>query len=81
MKSIEIRKEIKTLIAEKLGMENIEDEQILFGVAGGFDSLSLLTFVLDLESKFDVVIADDDLIPENFSSINNIANYIAEIVN
>ncbi len=44
--------------------------------SGVIDSAGLIHFVCYLEEKFDFVIPDEDLIPEKFTSINSIANYI-----
>ncbi|WP_407384141.1 acyl carrier protein [Ruminococcus sp.] len=75
----EVNKKIREMIKEKLniaaGADEIEDE-FSFGVANGFDSTSLLEFILELEDTFDIVIPDDDLIPDNFSSIIKITDYI-----
>ena len=77
MDNASIKKEIKRMIEQ----EFIEGEDLLFGVAGGFDSLSLLGFILDLERKFDVIIPDDDLVPKNFATIDSIADYITTLIN
>lgn len=81
MDNASIKKEIKRMIEHELKMEFIEGEDLLFGVAGGFDSLSLLGFILDLERKFDVIIPDDDLVPKNFATIDSIADYITTLIN
>ena len=49
-------------------------------MANGFDSTSLLEFILELEDTFDIVIPDDDLIPDNFSSISKITDYIVSLM-
>lgn len=81
MDSAKISKEIKKMVEQELNMQAMEDEALLFGVAGGFDSLSLLSFILELESKFNVIIPDDDLVPENFATIDSIATYITTLLN
>jgi acyl carrier protein len=40
------------------------------------DSLDLLKLISALEEEFDVQIPDEDLLPENFSSIGQIAAYV-----
>jgi acyl carrier protein len=40
------------------------------------DSLDLLTLITALEEEFDVEIPDEDLLPDNFSSIGQIAAYV-----
>jgi acyl carrier protein len=40
------------------------------------DSLSLVKLVMFLESKFSLVVKPEELVPENFSTINAICAYI-----
>jgi acyl carrier protein len=40
------------------------------------DSLDLLTLISALEEEFDLEIPDVDLVPDNFSSIGQIAAYV-----
>jgi acyl carrier protein len=40
------------------------------------DSLDLLTLISAVESEFDLEIPDEDLLPDNFSSISQIAAYV-----
>lgn len=72
--------EIGKMIKKELGIGELAGESLLFGVAGGFDSLTLLNFILELENKFDVIIPDDDLVPDNFSTVDRIAEYIETLV-
>jgi len=44
--------------------------------AGIIDSAGLIAFIVYIEQKFNIQIPDEDLLPENFSSITIIANYI-----
>jgi acyl carrier protein len=40
------------------------------------DSLDLLTLISAIEDEFEVEIPDEDLVPDNFSSIGKIAAYV-----
>jgi acyl carrier protein len=40
------------------------------------DSLDLLTLISAVEDEFDLEIPDEDLVPDNFSSIGQIAAYV-----
>jgi acyl carrier protein len=40
------------------------------------DSLDLLTLISALEDEFDLEIPDEDLLPDNFSSISQMAAYV-----
>ncbi|MGL5576481.1 MAG: phosphopantetheine-binding protein [Sarcina sp.] len=78
--NLEIRKMVKEKLELSIELELIEDE-FLFGTASGFDSTSLLEFILELEEKFDIIIPDEDLTPDNFESISKITNYIIQLRN
>jgi acyl carrier protein len=45
--------------------------------SGAIDSLRLMEFVTHIERKYGVTVDQDDLVPENFDSIEGIAQYIA----
>lgn len=63
-------------------------ETFLFGSADGLqddtsfldegivDSTGVLELVTFLEENFEIEVGDEELIPENLDSINNIANYL-----
>jgi acyl carrier protein len=48
----------------------------LYGTETGFDSFSLLEFILRLEDEFGIVIPDEDLDPDIFHSINTVVAYV-----
>jgi acyl carrier protein len=52
---------------------NDEDQLIESGI---IDSLGIMTLLVFLEEKFSLQISGDDLIPENFGSINTISDLI-----
>ncbi len=43
---------------------------------GIIDSTGILELVNFLEETFQIVVDDDDIVPENFDSLNNILNYL-----
>lgn len=49
--------------------EDLFDKEIL-------DSLQMVNMVSLIEEKFEIKIDVEDLIPENFSTVNGIVNYI-----
>ena len=57
--------------ARKTGLQN--DTLLLEG--GVIDSLGTLNIVEFLESSFNIRIADDDLVPENFASIDHLSAF------
>lgn len=54
---------------------NLDDEESLFD-AGILDSAALISFICFIEEEFSMTIPDEDLLPENFTSIVSIASYI-----
>ena len=52
---------------------NDEDQLIELGI---IDSLGIMTLLSFVEEKFSLQISGEDLIPENFGSINAISNLI-----
>jgi acyl carrier protein len=50
------------------------DESLLD--SGVMDSTGILELVLFLEEKFSIAIPDDEIVPENLDSINNIVAFL-----
>ena len=44
---------------------------------GIVDSTGVLELVMFVEQDFDVAVSDDEIVPENFDSINRLATYIS----
>lgn len=53
---------------------NLQDDTPLLGEI--VDSLGVLSLVTYVEEQFDIVISDDDLTPENFQSVNQLAAFV-----
>jgi acyl carrier protein len=49
--------------------------------SGIIDSLGILRFVEYLEAKFSINITDEELIPENFESIEALESFIGQKIN
>jgi acyl carrier protein len=74
-----VEQQIKTYIAENFmfssnGFELDEDESFLD--AGVVDSLGVLELVTFVEETFGVQVSDEEIVPDNFDSVNNLAAYI-----
>jgi len=54
----------------------IQDDDSLLD-RGLIDSTGILELVTYVEETFDFKVADSDLVPENFDSVNNIAKFVA----
>ncbi len=52
------------------------DPTVHFMEAGYLDSFDIISIVVDLETTFDVKISGALIVPENFKSIDSIANLI-----
>lgn len=50
------------------------DEQLLDGI---MDSTDILRLVFFLEEQFGIRVADDELVPEHFSTVRKIADFAA----
>ncbi len=53
----------------------LENDQSLID-SGVIDSTGVLELITFLESEFDITVEDDEVLPENLDSIDNIAAYI-----
>ena len=54
--------------------EFADDESLL--EAGVIDSMTMVDLISFLESTFSIQIDEDDMIPENFDSVNAIVEYV-----
>ncbi len=76
---MEIRKEIHNYLEENV-LFNSDDNSISdddsFMENGIIDSTGILELVSFIEGKFDFKVDDEDLVPDNFDSVNNLVSYI-----
>lgn len=66
---------IRNECLSKGSSETVTFDKNLFE-AGIIDSAGLISFISFVESEFSISIPDEDLLPENFSTIKTIADYI-----
>ena len=52
-------------------------DEVSFLDSGIVDSMGILEIVNFISEEFEVVVADEDLLPENLDSVNNINNYLS----
>ena len=76
---MEIQSRIRDYIAQNLlfsddGFGYTDDASFL--EEGIVDSVGIMELVLFLEENFDLTVDDEDLTPDNFDSVNKLANYI-----
>ena len=55
--------------------DSIFPDESLFD-RGSMDSLGLVSLVSELTSRFKIKVPDEDLLPDNFDSIESIARYV-----
>jgi acyl carrier protein len=71
---------IKTFIRTELiyDDENDFDENTNLIARGIVDSMSLVRLISFIEENYEIKVRDEDMVPENFSSLNKISRFIAE---
>lgn len=77
--SAETKEQIRRFVlttARSKGVTQVTDDQSLM-VNGIIDSLGIFRLVAFLEENFSVRIGDDDIVHENFQSINEIHRFVA----
>ena len=75
----EIAEQIQGYIARNLLFSDGEvdlDGDVSFLEEGIIDSLGVLELVSFIEKQFGVGVADDELIPDNFDSVNSLTSFV-----
>jgi acyl carrier protein len=62
-------------IAQRMGVQSFSDEESLIN-SGIIGSLAVFRLVSFLEETFSVSIADEDIVAENFDSIDKISRFL-----
>jgi acyl carrier protein len=70
-----IRQFIVNKLVKKADQKNIADSDNII-MSGVIDSLGIMHLITFLEDKFKIKIKDDEILPENFESIESISNYL-----
>lgn len=69
---------VRAVITDVVGpaaLEGVDDDAPLFeGMV--LDSLHLVAIVSELEQRFGITISPEDLVPDNFGSLNKIAHFV-----
>lgn len=66
---------VEELVADPAVTSLPHDEDLL--AADLIDSMGIQQLVTFLESSFGIAVADEDLVPENFRSVESIADFVA----
>lgn len=70
--------QIRDFVLEKFPLarrQHLKDSDALLET-GILDSLGVLDVVTFLEEKFSITVADDELVPENFQSIETLSAFV-----
>lgn len=72
-----IKEETSAFIKENTFVDKskLKDDTFIFR-DGYFDSMGFVTLISFLEDKFGIQITEDDLVEENFESINAISSFV-----
>ena len=72
--------QLKQLLSETLSIDTSDfDEQTeLLGAIPEFDSMAIMTLIIEMENQFGVSIADDDIDAETFATFGSLASFISQ---
>ena len=70
----------KFLVQQFPATKNVDNDEPLLN-NGLIDSLGILDVVAFLEKEFGIAVSDEDLLPENFGSIQNLSNFVQQKAN
>jgi acyl carrier protein len=71
----EVEKFIVEEIALGSGLESVDHDEDLLA-QDIIDSLGIVELVKFLESRYGIKVDDDDLLPENFQSVNSVVAFV-----
>ena len=76
----DVKAQIKTFVIENFlyGDESNLEDDTSFLRDGIIDSTGILELVGFLEETFSITVEDEELIPENLDSLNNVTNYVTK---
>jgi acyl carrier protein len=76
----EIKDKVREFVldaAQRKGLDSVTDDESLTD-NGVIDSLAIFRLVSFLEDNFSIRIADEEIVNDNFRSVNAIENFVAE---
>jgi len=77
---MEVKEQVRQYIIENFlfGDDSpLENDSMSLLDGGIIDSVGVMELVAFLEQDFDISVADDDLIPENLDSVDNLVGFIS----
>jgi acyl carrier protein len=79
VKQMNVKQQIRSYVAESLFFSSDDydlDDDMSFLDEGVVDSTGVVELVLFVEENFDIEVDDDEIVPDNFDSVNNLVAYI-----
>lgn len=78
MKNLQLKSDIRNFIVENFlyGKRDGLEDDVSFLEKGLIDSTGVLELVAFVEEKYGISVDDEELIPENFDSINRLSDFI-----
>jgi len=76
----QLKTELRQYIAENFLFgqdETAFTDEVSFLEKGLIDSTGVLEIVAHLEQAYGVTVADEEMVPQNFDSVNNLAAYVS----
>jgi acyl carrier protein len=72
-----LEKALLTTIAVDPGKRSLDPGEDLLE-QGIIDSLGIMKLVIFMEESFGIVVADEDIVPENFQTLNSMVRFVEQ---
>lgn len=70
-----VRELVRRFIKDSFLVDDVKDDES-FLASGIIDSLGVMQLVTFIESEFQVRVADPDLVPDNFDSVEKVSAFV-----
>ena len=77
----QLKKRLRKFVNKNYPIKGTFDDSDSFFEQGIIDSTGVLELIAFLENKFGIEIKDEELIPENLDSINNLSRFVQDKYN
>jgi acyl carrier protein len=75
--------EIISLLNEVMSFDpdsnRLNNDSLLLGEVPEFDSMTVVSVLEGIESMYEIQIADEDITPEAFESVNSLTQFVIEL--
>ena len=73
----DVEQVLLTEVARDLGRESLDPDEDLLAT-GIIDSLGVVKLIVSLEKAFRIEVKDEDVVPENFQSLDSLAKFVEQ---